>query len=348
MRKFFQRCLVVLLILGGANALLTWGFLRMVSDRQVVRCQDQFDAFGVDISILAVGDSHLQRGFDAVAADSRAFCYTSPGENWMPTYYKLRWVLKSGVKVERVLLTADPHSFSVNSAKRAFDAFYWARFVDPIEVGRRRGSISGAVGYHLKGRLWPWAGEFGLLDDYLQIQKKRREGDDDTPEMIRGFVSDPRKFTRHKHEPGDDDRRLKKAKRRASFHVGVVDYMDEEMLHYFALTLKLCTDRDIPVTVIRSPVTRAYYEACERIIAQWHHADGARGSMDRLYAAVADLISQAGGDIELLDHHALFFNEEALFSDPDHLNARGATKFAEHLWARRAVPLRDFRPASSR
>ena len=107
---------MVLLLLGGANALLTWGFLRMVSDRQVVRCQRQFDVFGEEISILAVGDSHLQRGFDAVAADSRAFCYTSPGENWMQTYYKLRRVLESDVKVGRVVLSADPHSFSANSA----------------------------------------------------------------------------------------------------------------------------------------------------------------------------------------------------------------------------------------
>jgi len=326
MRKFFKRCVVVLLILGGANALLTWGFLNMVEDRQVVRCQVQFDKFGDDISILAIGDSHLQRGFNAVAADSRAFCYTSPGENWMQTYYKLRWVLVSDVKVGRVVLSADPHSFSTNSRDRAFDGYYWTQFVDPIEVGRRRGAVASAVGHHLKGRLWPWAGEFGLFDDYLELQKKKREGDDDTPDMIRGFVSDPRDFTRH-----DPAKQLRKAKARAASHLKGADYMDEEMLHYFALTLKLCTDHDIPVTVIRSPVTRAYYEAAEEVIAEWCRQSAKPGSLDKLYEVVGAIIADAGPGVEMHDHHDLFFGQKELFSDPDHLNARGAAKFMKAM-----------------
>jgi hypothetical protein len=326
MRKFFQRCAVLIIILWVVNAVLTWGFLRMVSERQIVRCQKQFDAFEGHPSVLAIGDSHLQRGFDVRVAGERTFCYTSPGENWMQTYYKLRWVLDSGRTVERVVLSADPHSFSSISTARAFDAYYWARFVDPVEVGRRRGSVSKTVGYHMKGRLWPWAGEFGLLDDFLELRQKRREGDDDTPEMLRGFVVDPRDFTRY-----DVAKRRRKAELRAAGHLKGADYMDEEMLHYFAETLKLCAELDIPVTVVRMPVTRAYYEACERTVADWQHPDGKAGSLDRLYEAVAEIIAAVDGDIELRDYHDLFFDEDALYSDPDHLNARGAAKFMDVL-----------------
>jgi len=326
MRKFFKRCVVVLLILGGANALLTWGFLRMVAFRPVMQCQTQFDDSGPDFSILAVGDSHLELGFDAPAACPKAFCYATGGENWMQIYYKMRSAFESGVTAERVFLTADPHSFTTNNVNRTREAYYWTRFVNPIDMGRRRGSLSRAIGHYLKGRMAPWAGESAMVDEYFEKRKKVREGY--VPAVMnQGFVAHLETFADY----GKPEERLREGKRVATVHLRRANYMNDEMLHYFELTLKLCADRAIPVTVIRTPLTRVYYEAAEDIIGRWKHRSGEMGSMDRLYRAVEDALSRAYPEADLRDYHADFFDRDDMFYDADHLNARGAAAFSTKL-----------------
>ena len=107
------------------------------------------------IKYLILGDSHSQRNFDTRILEG-AFNFSSVGENFIQSYYKLATILESGEKqVENVIMPLDLHTFSSYRADKFRDSYYWVDYIDYVELGLAKDELSSFLLLYLKGRIFP-------------------------------------------------------------------------------------------------------------------------------------------------------------------------------------------------
>lgn len=296
----FTYLLLLLLVNFGARHV----FLSMMAEAQLSRTQKQFEAADRQIAYLVMGDSHPKRGVNPRILGS-AFNFASAGETHIQTYYKLRHVLeRSGKQVETVLLSCDLHTFAGCRSHMPHNWYYWARYVDPLEVGLRRGKLCAYLARYLQGRFAPYSGEFITVVRYLGYEGRTRIVDGWEPASS-GWLSEPEKILA--------------ARRKAAYHFPDSGRPDECLIEYFSMSLELCKQKGVGVVAVRYPVTPQYHEAMM-----------AKAAVANIDDAVRTVLA-GHPECRLLDFSDAFFGRDDRFHDVDHLNEHGAGELSRQL-----------------
>lgn len=268
-----------------------------------------------DVEILLVGNSHIGSQVDPRRLGPEAFSLTSPGESYIQTYYRLRYVLEETEHaVDTIVLPASLHCFNVQQTQRMSGA-PWPKYLDYWEIGAEFGERGGFAVKYLRDAFAPYTGRF---EDFL-IEP---ESDWTIEEVIE------RQGAKHfSDRPMDADTLAFLASQRVQTHFwdGMERrfWFDERVATYLEKILELAGEHEIRVVLVRTPVSRDYWRlASDRIDVAY---------LDR---RLGDLIA-GRAYVTLLDYHDLYYERPELFYDGDHLGETGNALFTEHL--RRAL-----------
>lgn len=268
----------------------------------------EFHRVEKDIEIVAVGDSHVATGFDP-RVFAKAFNFSLYGENYIYNYYKLKYVLERNPGVKIIILPIDLHSFSTWRADRFLHDFYWVKYVDYWELGRQKKDVLRFIGKYIKGKFFPYLGEYETALGLPQLEEDGRKVA--PPEIIRGFVV--KKETFHKN-------RKKRTRQRVRLHFFDHHYFDQVVARYFEKILQLCAVHKKRLVLVKFPVSEIYFRYASDQVP-----------VKELYSRIGEYVKPYS-NVRILDYQQLFAGDDApYFDDPDHLNRHGARIFSQKL-----------------
>ncbi len=314
-RALTSALFISLLILAHVVLVLLYNNVIMTGSR-LNRVDHQFHQLTEDLEYLILGDSHAQDGLNPGVLPN-GFNFASSGENWVQTYYKLNHILKdTNTKFRTLVLPFDLHSFSSFRSGRFEDLYYWSQYIEFIELGEMTGERYKHLPEIIEGRYFPYFGQGrSFLRLFAGLGKK------DTRPLIKGYIGfdEEGKIVPRTRSP--------EAKKRARRHFKGADPVSENLAVFFKRILKLCNDRGINVVLVKFPVTREYYSAVGELI-----------QIDEVDKEVSRLVPP-GSNTRILDFRRLFFDQQELLADVDHLNPKGAeilTKLAFEQFPKKA------------
>lgn len=287
----------------------------IMSNSLVNRVEKDFYDYEQNIPFLIMGDSHSQAALNPDVIGT-AFNFSSAGENYMQSYYKLKHILEHQSKnIETILLPIDLHSFSSFRSTGDLTHYYWVQYIDYIELGLVSGDLFLCLLQAMIAKLFPYAGQVEFILRFLC---------DDLPHttMLKGYVPNEGDLSKREH-------RSREAKKRAEYHFKNARYMDKVLFHYFQKTIDLCSTYKIKVVLVKFPVSSEYYYYASQLI-----------SIESIYEKINAEIDNKP-DVRVMDYQKEFFGKDYLFCNADHLNPLGAEKLSESIIAR----MRDSVPA---
>lgn len=307
-KKFAIRILLFLVFLVSLNLLLNWGFKHFSAHRWVnLKMDDQFEEYNGTLTWLAMGNSHNCVNTHIL---DNSFNYGSPGENFIRSYYKLKYILEEkDKKPEYLLLQADISCFGPKISERFEYNYYWVKYVDYLELARIKKDRD-VLNYWIEGKFFSYAGNY--KDFWLSIVYRIKMKDVD---MYRGYRShrDYRNFA-------DVPDRQKVAWDKAHMILTKDVYFDPTIRVYYDMILQLCQEHQVKVLLVRFPEAKELYEEEERIVP-----------VDKLYNEVEAISAKYSVYQGILDYHDMFFDHPEYFFDPDHLNVKGSDLFTKRL-----------------
>lgn len=293
--RAFRSALGALAVHGALWALFSW----VTSHHDVRRMDAKWLAGPVAAEVMVAGDSHARFAVEAPLL-GRAVNVAVPGEHYLKTLFRVPWLLDHGQRsVGAVLIPFDCTSFSSFKTDSFEPEFVWGRYVDWRVLGARRRDPLLYLGKALKANAFPYVGEADAVFQFLARSRHFRD-----PEATGGWM------------PPD----LEDGAEAAERHFAGAEPWDEDQVWGLQRLVEALRARDVPVVLVRYPLSRPYLEAA----AGYGADDGAR--RDALFAALAE-----GGGVDQLDFERLFQDRAELFADGDHLNADGKRAFTARL-----------------
>lgn len=307
-RTFTIRLLLFSALLIGINIALDQAF-KTFSVHNILnkRLDDQFAAYQGTLKYMSMGNSHNCVNTWILP---NSFNYGSPSENYIQSYYKLKYILeKSGKKPEILLLQADLSTFGPKIANRYEYNSYWLKYIDYPELARIKGDHEVLTKW-LEGKFFSYAGNYKdvQLTIVYRIKIKKLE-------MHNGYR--PHRDYANFADVADKQR---DAWNKAHLFLTPGQAFDPTIKAYFRMILELCREHGVKVILIRYPETEEMYTAESQIISP--------GSLYHEVTAIAGGYTSYAG---ILDYHSLFFGHPEYFFDPDHLNVKGSDLFTEKL-----------------
>ena len=256
--------------------------------------------------VLILGDSHPQYDLDPIIVGN-AYNFSSSGENYIQTFYKLNKILEKK-NVGTIILPIDLQSFSSYRSNIPAD-FYWTKYVDYIEVGRKKGDFFQYFVKYLQAKYIPYLGdgEEIVRQTYQLIFDKLERSD-----LMYGYIPQYSNFDefKNKEELGT---------KQASFHFYKNNYFDDDLVFYFKKIIDLAAEKNINVILIKFPITKQYYLAAQEFIP-----------IDSYYLNLGKIL-EGIRNIQIIDYQKIYFDNDNYFEDTDHLNYKGAVLFSQLL-----------------
>jgi hypothetical protein len=263
-----------------------------------------------EIEILFLGDSRPMTGVDPAFIDN-SFNFTSPGENYIQTYYKLKSVLANGdFKPKIIVMPIDLQSFSSYRAHRFKNEWYWCKYINFVKLAFELDDMSiivceinGILSFKGKGR--------EIITSIFKPQHIIEETNIDV--LYRGFLALDKKFS-------DEARPDSIANLRAGSHLANQNALDEDLLRYFMKTVDLVLSKNITILLVKYPITEMYFDVCMKYIPD----------VGNFYKSV---ISRLNGrsNYHMIDYQTFENKNLQIFADSDHLNREGAKLFSQVL-----------------
>lgn len=282
MRKYLIFFGVFLLI----NSILTFLFLRMMQESQLIISDGKMNAAHGAYENLVAGNSHGLALQDAVFDQS--LNVSSYAETIQNSYFKIRHlVVEKEIKVKRLILSYDLGFLEEIELDNQSYQFYWNKY----EVRRELFQFSDAPATFIFNRILAFCFPYkdGEVDafDYLFATEKSAEA-----EMLREQTRLGEKATLTRTIT---DECLQKAIKPSAFY-------------YFQKIIDLCKSQGIELVLIRYPVTPAYYISKSMCY-----------DPEDFYELIALQTSGGMNGVKVLDFHDLY--DVRSFRDGHHLNA---------------------------
>lgn len=302
-RTFLLKMAAFFAVFWGINLAVSQAYIRWArhwEHYEVSRLG--FESQQGSVSIVFLGDSHVANAVYSPYIPG-AYNFAFNGESPIESYYKLKHYLDKGWRPDTVVLQFDVHTFSGYRTDRFRDPAFWKQYLNYWELGL----VKGRPQTYLK--LW-LIGEFayiGSLDEavYLFLHPPFKR------ELEAGFTGRKRVLTSNSQAAI-----LKEAATRTEKHFEGNVPLDPDILNYFLRTLDLLESYDIEVVLIRYPVTTWYIDEVNALF-----------SIEEYYQKIDEAIQAQGYQVKILDYHDLFWGQDDLFFDTDHLNGEGAKLF---------------------
>ena len=291
------------------NVIVDYAFKRILIERYSAHAAK--DRFFKEINkiprFLIVGDSHI---LFSVNPDyfHNSFNYAGGNENYIQTYYKLKDIVEKQKKIpEFILLPIDPSSFCAFRSERFINDAYWIRYVNFIEVSREKRNYHYLYRYFM-ARFASYAGNYAYLYNFINPLSSYFNSEHS------GFV--PR------HDNFKLDRNKEKsARHQALLYLGDHKYFDHDMEVYFCRMMDLCKNHGIGVFLVRIPLSEAYFRNIKKLVP-----------VNDLYQKVDSLTKSYPNVHEIWKFQKAYFGHPDYFSNPDHMNVKGAKRFSIALY----------------
>jgi hypothetical protein len=336
--------LLFLLLLTGLHCLLNHLYIRMMSFSGVMRAEKLKQIYPhSSVTMLALGDSHVGCGLLPKIIKLNLFKWPTAGEGYIQNYYKLKSYLKDH-RPNLLILPLDLHSFSSVRIRNIVGDYYWVKYIDYFELASITGQRSYFLKKYFKGKFYPYVGEGDTLFQWLalkfiknqnqfipQARKEAAKFDVDfvaAGASINGFGSSKAKIAAQRNNQ-PQNRKPKKNKKssvnmagasrrvRSQFHRK--NPFDPTLVHYFKEILELCREKQIPVFLVKYPVSLEYFNAAAGYF-----------SIRDFYKRI-DAITENYPNIYLLDYQSIFFNKPQYLADSDHVNKKGAALLSKQI-----------------
>ncbi len=299
MRSFLALVALAVLIHGGLVH-LWWSTAG--AEHAAVRLDEAFLKGPKRVRILFAGDSHTRNAIDPESLGNVQNIAVG-GEHFLKTKYRLQWLLTQGdVQVDAVVLPLEASSFTSWKADNFEPEGVWGRYVDFVEVGRRRGDVVAYLGRAVKGRVFPYVGEADTWFQYLVGAAAFRE----EAGLGTFALASPQERA---HQARDAAERHFKGNR--------VD--DPSLVWAFRSLIRWLNAKDIRVVLMAYPVSRPYQMA----------AAGYGGRAVAREGVLPGLLEREA--VEFLDYEDVMFGDDRFFLDADHLNVLGARQLSRAI-----------------
>lgn len=299
--KFAKRALLFIVLLAAINVLLDQAF-KAFSVHNILnnRMDEQFAEYKQPLDYLSLGNSHNCVNTYLL---ENSFNYGSPSENYIQSYYKLKYILENtNKKPENLLLQADISTYGAKIAERYEYNSYWIKYIDYRELARIKDDRKVLTKW-VEGKYFSYAGNYKDIQLSIVYRIKIK-----TLEMHNGYRPhrDYRNFA-------DEPNRQKVAWEKANLFSTKGVYFDPTIKAYFEKIMELCNEHGVKVFLIRYPVSQEFYTEETGMVPA-----------DKLYPEVEAIASRYNSYQGMLDYHSLFFDHPEYFFDPDHLNVKGS------------------------
>lgn len=307
-RKFAIRLILFLALLLVVNYALDRSFKTFSVHNALNSMMDrQFEDYDDTLKYLAMGNSHNCINTHIL---ENSFNFGSPSENFIQSYYKLKYILeKSGKKPEYLILQADISSFGPKISSRYEYNSYWIKYIDYLELARIKKSKDMLFKW-LEGKFFSYVGNYKDIQLSILYRIKIKE-----LEMYHGYRPhrDYRNFA-------DEVNKQKVARNKANLILSKEAYLDITIRVYFEKIMQLCQSHGIHVIMIRIPMSKVFNEEEAKLVPA-----------DKLYAEVETIAFRYPVFEGTLDYHNMFNDHPDYFFDPDHLNIKGSDLFTAQL-----------------
>jgi hypothetical protein len=307
-RKFAIRLTLFLAILVVVNYALDRSFKAFSVHNTLNNMMDrQFAEYDDTLKYIALGNSHNCINTHIL---QNSFNYGSPSENFIQSYYKLKYILEtSGKKPEYVILQADLSSFGPKISNRYEYNSYWIKYIDYRELAKVKDSKDMLFKW-AEGRFFSYVGNYKDIQLSILYRIKFSQ-----IEMYHGYRPhrDYRNFA-------NESNKQKVAWDKANLILSKDEYFDPAIRVYFEKILQLCQLHGVHVIMVRMPMTKEFNEEEGKLVPA-----------EKLISEVQAITSKYSVFAGSLDYHLLFTEHPEYFFDPDHLNVEGSDLFTTQL-----------------
>ncbi len=331
-RRFYIRVLTFIMVLVAANILLDQVYKNFVVHNILNNSKDEdFLEYDDTLTYLSMGNSHNTVNTYIL---ENSYNYFSPAENFVQTYYKLKYILEeTGKKPENLILFTDLSAFGPRAGNYFEHNSYWVKYVDFFELARIKDDRSAILNW-VEGRFFSYAGnyrDFKLSLVYLiKIGKLELHNGYRPPRNFKNFayerpegvgiLSDESSYDWSSAIPVDSSERIRRARQKSSIYFVDGAYPDRTLAIYFEKILQLCRNHNVNVILLRAPVTKEYFQDVS-----------SRIPVEEIYERIEKIYARYPNVIKVLDYHDLYFDHPEYFFDGDHLNPKGAEEFTKEL-----------------
>ena len=262
---------------------------------------EQFEAYSDTLKYLMMGNSH-NRVNPAILKN--AFCYIMPKEEYLQTYYKLKYILeKTNKRPENIFLSIDPVNFSPRAeSELSFDG-YWRKYLNYFELARE---------FHEPVYLMNWfTGNFcSYLGNYKYVFMSMQFFNADLHKIKNGYIP-ARNYRNFAKEP---DREA------LGFEIATAylsSYSKKSTLgetKYYLKILALCQQYKIHLILLRMPMTDEYLKYARKIV-----------DLNKLDREIIDVTHKHCYDYQVFDFRNEFHGKPEYFFNADHVNPTGVS-----------------------
>lgn len=265
---------------------------------------------------LVLGDSHPAYDIDPALLGPRWHNFAYPGENWVMSYFKLKYVLDQGQRPSYVVLPLDYHSFSFYRLNGAD----YSNYLDLDQSGELRKAIGiKAVVKGVAKAYLPLTSSFNRQQLVEYVMKRLKGGVVRDSASLRSFAVSPNGHlvslrSGFSTKSSEERTSLARARYREQMKSPLVNPM---LVEYFRRILALCEDHDILIIGIRFPLSEPYAKLIE--------AHEEVKLVEEVYARERSRFAM------IQNYEKRFLGRVSYFNDADHLNAEGSGELSREL-----------------
>lgn len=301
---FIAVCICIVLILALEYTNRVFFLPKAIFTRQI----KQFAQEKKEIQILFCGESSVQRDVNPEVFDYYTFNFACRGENYIETYYKLKYYIKSMPNLKIVVLPLTFSSFTSmwphKMVKAEYYRYGYITYKNMMEMFGERG---GKVFIEKISSFYSTFNKKNMETFLENIKKLLSKIAINEFQMHKGYIENVGSFVSN----------VKTSKRVKTAFLGS-DIYDENLLLYFEKTLRLCKGNNIEVVTLAYPLTGYYLEETKQYIAK-----------EEFYRKILSDPKYKMYIRRHLDYSGVFIDNNGLFFDQDHLNNAGSEIFSK-------------------
>ena len=312
MKTYLSKLLVFIALVLGINIILSQIFITSVMAKSEIYRRDKFFNEHPDpVNILVMGNSRSRSAIDPQILE-HSFNWSTPRENIIQTYYKLKYALEKhprAAEIELVVLPLDISSFFNMLNHHDFSPlFYWRKYIDFAEFGAWEGESLKYRFNATRAWLFPTFGNGRYILDYFNWVFIRKGQTLTRPD---GHTPHPERLT-------DLENRDVKVKDLIQTYFRTPDIYSPENVYWLEKCLQICAENNREVILFKAPLAAEYTDELNSYIP-----------IDSTYSQILE--SLASYDNFLVFDGAEELQSTDLFYNFGHLNAQGATIFSGML-----------------
>lgn len=301
-----NRVLIPVVVIVALHCLFCFWYRNVLTSDSIARQKESFFQKQMSVPrIWFLGDSHPMLGVNPAFLPG-SFNFAGTSENYFLNYVRLKQMISEKQKPEILVLPAELHSISEQGKAlvlgHELDDVYWSDRISFSFLYEEKMEPS-FTRWWLAARYFPYAGQFYRI--FSQWKKNAYTADS------LGFISSAEDYGSLTEEE-----RMASASARYQSHFHSYPAVDSFQIRFLRKTMALCKSEGIRLIFVQYPVTDEYRKFCGENAA---------------VLKVDTVLKNEMKGYPVLSMRDSFAGSPGLFSDPDHMNTKGAIQVSERI-----------------